>query len=212
MARRLSRRDFLDLSARAAMAVGVGARAPGVLGRMAGDGWSPLRRMPELTPRDLTLVARAGAAEIGGGATSPAWMINGSLPSPLFRVRRGDPFSVTLENQLPRLEPLILHWHGITPPEHSDGHPRFAVDTGSSYRYGFTVENRAGTYWYHSHAHQRVAKHTALGIGGMFIVEDDEERALGLPWGERERSEEHTSELQSRLHLVCGLLLVKKDG
>src|SRR2546422_4254827 len=28
--------------------------------------------------------------------------------------------------------------------------------------------------------------------------------------GERQRSEEHTSELQSRLHLVCRLLLEKK--
>src|SRR2546429_6600771 len=28
----------------------------------------------------------------------------------------------------------------------------------------------------------------------------------------RERSEEHTSELQSRLHLVCRLLLEKKTG
>src|SRR2546422_2216435 len=31
---------------------------------------------------------------------------------------------------------------------------------------------------------------------------------LGLSWG---RSEEHTSELQSRLHLVCRLLLEKKN-
>src|SRR2546429_5055836 len=30
------------------------------------------------------------------------------------------------------------------------------------------------------------------------------------PWLLRERSEEHTSELQSRLHLVCRLLLEKK--
>src|SRR2546429_6346288 len=29
---------------------------------------------------------------------------------------------------------------------------------------------------------------------------------------ERERSEEHTSELQSRLHLVCRLLLAKKKS
>src|SRR2546422_6713357 len=33
---------------------------------------------------------------------------------------------------------------------------------------------------------------------------------LGWPRGRRERSEEHTSELQSRLHLVCRLLLEKK--
>src|SRR2546422_2237013 len=31
-----------------------------------------------------------------------------------------------------------------------------------------------------------------------------------LPPGARQRSEEHTSELQSRLHLVCRLLLEKK--
>src|SRR2546422_1789006 len=33
--------------------------------------------------------------------------------------------------------------------------------------------------------------------------------AAGYPWSVR-RSEEHTSELQSRLHLVCRLLLEKK--
>src|SRR3989449_6801898 len=32
----------------------------------------------------------------------------------------------------------------------------------------------------------------------------------GVPQGSRARSEEHTSELQSRLHLVCRLLLEKK--
>src|SRR2546422_9663900 len=41
------------------------------------------------------------------------------------------------------------------------------------------------------------------------LVSEDAEMAIehGLP---RERSEEHTSELQSRLHLVCRLLLEKK--
>src|SRR6478752_8742385 len=32
----------------------------------------------------------------------------------------------------------------------------------------------------------------------------------GPVWSRRRRSEEHTSELQSRLHLVCRLLLEKK--
>src|SRR2546422_7175597 len=39
-----------------------------------------------------------------------------------------------------------------------------------------------------------------LALGGALIA------ALAAPW----RSEEHTSELQSRLHLVCRLLLEKK--
>src|SRR2546422_6203207 len=44
-----------------------------------------------------------------------------------------------------------------------------------------------------------------LGRGGMatvYVAEDLRHR--------RQRSEEHTSELQSRLHLVCRLLLEKK--
>src|SRR2546429_7002824 len=35
-------------------------------------------------------------------------------------------------------------------------------------------------------------------------------RATASKWTTRRRSEEHTSELQSRLHLVCRLLLEKK--
>src|SRR2546422_11170531 len=35
-------------------------------------------------------------------------------------------------------------------------------------------------------------------------------RDIGAPPGGTQRSEEHTSELQSRLHLVCRLLLEKK--
>src|SRR6266487_4880399 len=34
--------------------------------------------------------------------------------------------------------------------------------------------------------------------------------ALAVAWAMRERSEEHTSELQSPVHLVCRLLLEKK--
>src|SRR2546422_5028689 len=36
------------------------------------------------------------------------------------------------------------------------------------------------------------------------------ESRRGSKWWSRSRSEEHTSELQSRLHLVCRLLLEKK--
>src|SRR3989449_2278876 len=35
-------------------------------------------------------------------------------------------------------------------------------------------------------------------------------RCCGATWSASSRSEEHTSELQSRLHLVCRLLLEKK--
>lgn len=188
--RAVSRRAFLKTTAGASAALGFAGfplsrydrtRAAGWLGDPT---WNALRRAPEVHPDGLTLRGAEGIADIGGGRTSPAWMLNDSLPSPLIRVRRGDPFRVHLDNQLK--DPLILHWHGLTPPEAGDGHPRLAVDPGQSYDYNFKVENRAGTYWYHSHVHHRTAKHAALGIGGLLLVEDEEEQALGLPSGEYE--------------------------
>src|SRR2546429_4490588 len=55
----------------------------------------------------------------------------------------------------------------------------------------------------------------AKGPGGFDGVEMAGSRMLISSWSDStvssyERSEEHTSELQSRLHLVCRLLLEKK--
>src|SRR2546422_4062501 len=54
------------------------------------------------------------------------------------------------------------------------------------------------------------AHHAALEIGrAVRPLRDDARRRLGDVL-HQDRSEEHTSELQSRLHLVCRLLLEKK--
>jgi suppressor of ftsI/bilirubin oxidase len=60
----------------------------------------------------------------------------------------------------------------------NDGHPHYAVPGGATYDYQYTVANRAGTYWYHPHPHHLTGKQVYLGLAGLFIVEDDEERAL----------------------------------
>src|SRR2546422_7871621 len=46
-------------------------------------------------------------------------------------------------------------------------------------------------------------------VGGMGAAASPPEQSLGSA-PQQSRSEEHTSELQSRLHLVCRLLLEKK--
>jgi FtsP/CotA-like multicopper oxidase with cupredoxin domain len=189
-----SRRDFLRTCAAGGVGLAVGTGSlPSLLtacdgptgpSRIAPLDRNPLRFAPELAPQGLTLVAEEGTAGFGGGAEGPAWLLNESLPSPLLRMRRGDPFQVVLENRLP--QDVILHWHGLAPPADMDGHPRYAVGTGMEYHYQFTVEDRAGTYWYHSHTHTRTAEQTYRGVAGLLIVEDDEEDGLGLPSGDRE--------------------------
>src|SRR2546422_2608645 len=52
--------------------------------------------------------------------------------------------------------------------------------------------------------------HAGLKIGGTTIVRYARAFGFGASTGIELRSEEHTSELQSRLHLVCRLLLEKK--
>src|SRR5205809_3188906 len=50
----------------------------------------------------------------------------------------------------------------------------------------------------------------AVSRMGEFLSQQPDVTALGARTDEVGRSEEHTSELQSRLHLVCRLLLEKK--
>src|SRR4051794_41688466 len=59
--------------------------------------------------------------------------------------------------------------------------------------------------------------YTTLFRSGLRLGPHDLQRTTGRPWDDRHgvqgrpvRSEEHTSELQSPVHLVCRLLLEKK--
>ena len=191
MGRYFSRRDFVRTIGMGAAALSgtAGVRsAAGVPGAVpwlpSGGPGNPLRLLTSVAPSGLVMEAAPGLADVGGGVQAEAWMLNGSLPSPLLRICRGETFDVQMVNGI--RDPLILHWHGLTPPEEADGHPRFAVSPGGAYSYRFEVENRAGTYWYHSHTHHLTAEHTYRGIAGLLLVEDDEEAALGLPSGDRE--------------------------
>ena len=184
-----SRRDFVRTATVAGAATLVGLRGlPSTFpsrqgwhsGALAGNA---LRRMPEASPSNLVLTAAAGTADFGG-VTGPVYALNGSVPSPLLRTRQGEAFKVKMINRLKT--PFIIHWHGLTPPQHSDGHPCTAVDAGATYDYAFTLEERPGLYWYHSHTHMHVSEHTFKGIGGLILVEDPNEELMGLPTGDRE--------------------------
>lgn len=81
-------------------------------------------------------------------------------------------------------EQTIIHWHGLHVPAEMDGHPRFAIAPNATFDYSFRVLNRAGTYWFHPHPHQRTGAQAYAGMAGLFIVHDEEETAAQLPTGE----------------------------
>ena len=96
--------------------------------------------------------------------------------NPILRIESGARFSVSLDNAL--TEPTIIHWHGLHTPAAMDGHPVNTIPPGARYDYDFTVRNRGGTYWYHTHAHGLTAKQAYNGLASFFLVEDDDQRRL----------------------------------
>ncbi|HRP07396.1 MAG TPA: multicopper oxidase domain-containing protein [Gemmatimonadales bacterium] len=140
-------------------------------------------RPGSIGPRGV-LTASPGMVRLPDGIDVSAWTLGGALPSPTIRARRGDLFQVQFLNQLP--QSTTMHWHGMLVPSDADGHPRNAVEPGGSFQYAFVVEQRAGTCWYHPHAHHNTAEQVQRGMAGFLIVSDEEEDALGLPDGDRE--------------------------
>ncbi len=103
---------------------------------------------------------------------------------PIIKVQNGQSVNVNFINGIE--EETNIHWHGLLIPANMDGHPENIVQSGASFNYNFTVNQRAGTYWFHPHTHMKTAKQVFKGLAGMFIVNDAEEANLNLPSGEFE--------------------------
>ena len=191
----LSRRDLLALGL-TSLACAAAARTAGALD-LAAFGTAKRRPDAEFEP-DVELILRAtpGEASLRPGKPTVVSRFTGTVVKgpasaltagdsylgPTLRFTRGQKVRIRFHNEL--AEPSIVHWHGLDVPEAADGHPHKAVAAGSEYLYEFTVENRAGTYWYHPHPHERTGPQVYAGLAGLFIVSDPQERALGLPAGE----------------------------
>ncbi len=155
---------------------GTGSPAPGVTGGGA-------LRLPVMLSGN-TLTAAAGNYDLGGGARAGAMLYNDAWPSPLIRISAGSTLDFSLHNQL--TEPTNIHWHGLAAAAGMDGHPTEIIAPGTSRRYQFPINERAGTYWYHPHPHRATARQAYFGLAGMLIVDDGGDLLRGLPTGTRD--------------------------
>ena len=144
----------------------------------------PLKIPEEINSSDFELAAETARRKLSEGAASDVYTLNGSLPSPTIRVKRGETLDISYQNRLK--EESIFHWHGLTVPPDMDGHPKDVIKPGETYDYRFNISQRAATHWYHPHPHGRTGSQIYHGLAGFFIVEDEEEQSLNLPSGEYE--------------------------
>lgn len=129
----------------------------------------------------LTMRATPGSLALLPGKPSPFLLYQTeqsgkSYQNPILRVDSGASLKLTLRNEL--AEPTIIHWHGLHTPSKMDGHPASTIGPGESFEYEFKVQNRGGTYWYHTHAHNLTAKQAYNGLASFFLVEDEDQRKL----------------------------------
>jgi FtsP/CotA-like multicopper oxidase with cupredoxin domain len=137
------------------------------------------------TRRRLRLVARV---DEGGTVQDPAFgytLDDGSgkmpatpyLPGPTLLLKRGEPVTVTVANELP--EPTSVHWHGIELESYYDGVPDYAGDSqrtasaiapGGSFDAHFTPP-RSGTFIYNTHFDD--TRQQRAGLSGALLVLDD---------------------------------------
>ncbi len=99
-----------------------------------------------------------------------------AFQNPILRIESGTKFTASLDNALK--EPTLIHWHGLHVPANMDGHPVNTLAPAARYNYDFTVRNRSGTYWYHTHSHGLTASQAYFGLASFFLVDDDDERKL----------------------------------
>src|SRR5438552_1103925 len=114
---------------------------------------NPLRIPPVISGGDLTISQTT--FKIFPDADTNILSINNigvasAFPAPTIRLKKGDTFSATITNKL--TEPTVVHWHGIHAPADTDGHPKNAIVPDGTVGISYKIIQRAGTYFYHSHA------------------------------------------------------------
>ncbi len=177
-----TRRTFLEtmLTASAAVALGPVAGRWNLRAAQTLVEDNILRFPPLLEGNEL--VAAKATMPLLTGKPCGVLTFNGLYPGPTIRRKRGEKLDVRLVNNLD--EPLIVHWHGVLPPAMMDGHPHHAIAPGEVFEYSFTINQRGGTFFYHAHTHGATGNQVYRGLAGLFIIDDDDELALGLPTGE----------------------------
>ncbi|HSH20269.1 MAG TPA: multicopper oxidase domain-containing protein [Draconibacterium sp.] len=120
-----------------------------------------------------------GAVNFYEGQATTTMGVNGNILGPTLIMNKNDFVDIRVNNNIG--ETTTIHWHGMHVSAANDGGPHTTIAPGESWNPKFTVLDKAGTYWYHPHLHEKTNKHVSLGIAGFIIVKDEEEATLNLP-------------------------------
>ena len=132
---------------------------------------------------EIALQAQPGQRQFLPGITTSTQGINGPYLGPAIRVRRGETAHMKVSNGLD--EDITMHWHGLKILGRVDGSPYSVIKPGGSWSPTLEIDQPAATCWFHPHFYPTTAEQVIMGLAGLFLIDDDEADALGLPsrWG-----------------------------
>ena len=124
-------------------------------------------------------------SEILIGTVNPTFCFGygNGIWGPTLKIRKGEAVNIDVANHIN--ESTNVHFHGLLLNAGEDDGVDDEISNGGSRNYNFTVNNRAGLYWYHPQYGKSAGKQVNIGLGGLFVVEDDEEDGINLPTGDR---------------------------
>ncbi|RYY68994.1 MAG: bilirubin oxidase [Chitinophagaceae bacterium] len=134
---------------------------------------------PVLNGPIYNLNMQLGSHQFNPGKVSATKGFNGNVLGPTLIMQKGQQVYMNVKNSIG--EETTVHWHGFHVGPENDGGPHTVIEPNTTWTPNFPVLERAGTYWYHPHAHLLTAKHVLQGLAGMIIVKDPQEAALALP-------------------------------
>ncbi len=128
---------------------------------------------------DFELTIAASTRQFFEGAATETIGFNGDFLGPTLIFNQGDDLNIRVNNELN--EPTTVHWHGMHVSPEDDGGPHTVINPRTTWNPTFTVLDRATTFWYHPHLHERTNFHVTRGAAGLIIIRSDEEAVLDLP-------------------------------
>ena len=132
-----------------------------------------------LSGTEFELNLQNGEVEFFEGQATETMGANGNILGPTLLLNKNDYVDILVNNNIGDI--TTIHWHGMHVSASNDGGPHTTIAPGESWNPKFTVLDKAGTYWYHPHLHEKTNKHVSKGIAGFIIVRDDEEANLNVP-------------------------------
>src|SRR3546814_5664102 len=108
---------------------------------LARSGTQEVLRDPKVLSGDNIALTIGPAPFTVGGRTGRAITVNGTLPSPLIRLREGETFRVAVTNTVEG-EDASIHWHGVLVPFQMDGVPGVSfpgIKPGETFVYEFPI-------------------------------------------------------------------------